>query len=129
MTFQGKEGEKKMKITSKEFITIERFTPVKVIDIYANGNFLTRYKTSDTTETLRTIKENQRHERKVEKDNRRLAIQDNFNNIYHYTYYHNFKSIAEEYKELKRLKEYIENENKNKPLAKNRSDSESYTRV
>lgn len=102
-----------MKITSKEFITIERFTPVKVIDIYANGNFLTRYKTSDTTETLRTIKEKQRHERKAAKDNRKLAIQDNFNNIYHYQYYHNFKSIAEEYRELKRLKEYIEKENSN----------------
>ena len=102
-----------MKITSKEFITIERFTPVKIIDIYANGKFLTRYKTSDTTETLKTIKEKQRHERKAEKDNRKLAIQDNFNNIYHYTYYHHFKSIAEEYKELKLLKEYIENENKN----------------
>ena len=102
-----------MKITSKEFITTERFTPVKIIDIYANGKFLTRYKTSDVTETLRTIKEKQRHERKAAKDNRKLAIQDNFNNIYHYQYYHNFKSIAEEYKALKRLKEYIENENKN----------------
>jgi histone deacetylase complex regulatory component SIN3 len=102
-----------MKITSKEFIIIERFTPVKVIDIYANGKFLTRYKTSNTTETLKTIKEKQRHERKATKDNRKLAIQDNFNNIYHYTYYHHFKSIAEEYRELKRLKEYIENENKN----------------
>lgn len=102
-----------MKITSKEFIMVERFTPVKVIDIYANGKFLTRYKTSDVTETLRTIKEKQRHERKAAKDNRKLAIQDNFNNIYHYQYYHNFKSIAEEYKALKRLKEYIENENKN----------------
>lgn len=101
-----------MKITSKEFITIERFTPIKVIDIYANGKFLTRYKTNDTTEPLRTIKENQRHERKASKDNRKLAIQDNFNNIYHYQYYHSFNSIAEEYKELKRLKEYIENENK-----------------
>lgn len=102
-----------MKITSKERITIERFTPVKIIDIYANGKFLTRYKTDDTTETLRTIKEKQRHERKGAKDNRKLAIQDNFHNIYHYTYYRNFKSIAAEYKELKRLKEYIENENKN----------------
>lgn len=102
-----------MKITSKELITIERFTPVKVIDIYANGKFLTRYKTDDTTQTLRTLKEKQRRERKAAKDNRKLAIKDNFNNIYHYTYYHNFKSIAEEYKELKRLKEYIENENKN----------------
>ena len=102
-----------MKITSKEFITIERFTPVKIIDIYANGKFLTRYKTSDTTETLKTIKENQRRERKAAKDNRKLAIQDNFNNIYHYQYKHSFKSIAEEYQELKRLKEYIENENKN----------------
>ena len=102
-----------MKITSKEFITIERFTPIKIIDIYVNGKFLTRYKTNDTTETLRTIKEKQRHERKAAKDNRKLAIQDNFNNIYHYQHYHNFKSIVEEYRELKRLKEYIENENKN----------------
>lgn len=102
-----------MKITSKERITIERFTPVKIIDIYANGKFLTRYKTDDTKETLRTIKEKQRHDRKAAKDNRKLEIKDNFNNIYHYMYYNNFKSIAEEYKELKRLKEYIENENKN----------------
>lgn len=102
-----------MKITSKEFITIERFAPVKVIDIYANGKFLTRYKTSNTTETLKTIKKKQRHERKAAKDNRKLAIQDNFNNIYHYQYKRNFKSIAEEYQELKQLKEYIEKDNKN----------------
>ena len=102
-----------MRITSKEYITIERFTPKKVIELYNNGKHFYTYKTEDTAETLRTIKEHIRHERRSAKPNAKLYIEDENGNKYLYLYRLTFKSIAEEYEQLKELKAFLEKKNAN----------------
>ena len=102
-----------MRITSKEYITIERFEPKKVIELYNNGKQFYTYKTEDTTETLRTIKERLRHERRSAKPNAKLCITDENGNLYQYQYRLHFNSIAEEYESLKELKSYLEKKNAN----------------
>lgn len=102
-----------MRITSKEYITIERFEPKKVIELYNNGKHFYTYRTEDTTESLRTIKEHQRRERRSAKPNAKLYIADENGNKYRYLHLLTFKSIAEEYKQLKELKAYLEKKNAN----------------
>lgn len=102
-----------MRITSKEYITIERFEPKKVIELYNNGKHFYTYRTADTTASLRTIKEHLRHERRSAKPNAKLCITDENGNLYQYQYRLHFKSIAEEYQALKELKSYLEKKNAN----------------
>lgn len=102
-----------MRITSKEYITVDGHTPVKVIELYNNGKHFFTFRTSDTTQSLKTIKESQRHERRAAKSNAKLYIADENGNKYRYLHLLTFKSIAEEYKQLKELKAYLENQNAN----------------
>lgn len=102
-----------MRITSKEYITLDGFTPKKVIELYNNGKHFFTYRTADTTQSLKTIKEYQRHERRSAKPNAKLYIADENGNKYHYLHLLTFKSIAEEYKQLKELKAYLEKQNAN----------------
>ena len=102
-----------MKITSIEHITLDGFTPKKVIELYNNGKHFYTYRTADTAQSLKTIKEHQRHERRSAKPNVKLYISDENGNKYHYLHLLTFKSIAEEYHHLKALKIRLENENTN----------------
>lgn len=102
-----------MKITSKEYITLDGFTPKKVIELYNNGKHFYTYKTADTTQSLIAIKEHQRHERRSAKPNAKLYIADENGNKYRYLHLLTFDSIAEEYKQLKELKAYLEKHNAN----------------
>ena len=99
-----------MRITSKEYITIDGYTPKKVIELYNNGKHFYTHRTTDTTQSLTEIKRQQRHDRKGAKPNAKLYISDENGNIYRYTYRLTFSSIAEEYHALKELKAYLEKE-------------------
>ena len=102
-----------MKITSNEYITIKNFIPFKVIELYRNNKKIHTITTQDTTANLKDIKRHARHERKKAISNAKLAIKDENNNIYKYTYFTHFKSIGEEYCYIKQLKAYLEKQNAN----------------
>ena len=102
-----------MRITSKEYITIDGYTPKKVIELYNKGKHFYTYHTADTTQSLTEIKRQQRHDRKGAKPNAKLYISDENGNIYRYTHRLTFSSIAEEYHALKELKTYLEKQNAN----------------
>lgn len=105
-----------MKITSKEYLTIENYIPVKYIELYRAGRHFLTVKSDDTTDTLRTLKEKARHKwrviraREAEGGARRrtLAIIDQNRSIYHLRYRIHYKNIAEEYEQLKQLKTQLE---------------------
>ncbi len=102
-----------MKITSKEHITLDGYTPIRVIELYNKGRHFHTYATTDITRGLREIKQDQRHERKRATPNARLFVVDENGNTYRFTYCLTFSSIAEEYRAMKELKAYIEKQNTN----------------
>lgn len=105
-----------MKITSKEYLIIENFRPVKYIKLYRAGRNILTIKSGDSCATLRTLKEEARHEWQIIRAReaegggrrRRLAIINDNKNLYHLRFKLYYKNIAEEYKQLKQLKMQLE---------------------
>ena len=100
-------------ITSKEYIKIERFQPVKYIEIYRGVHKIYTYKTNDTTMTLDDLKRRVRHDTKIHRNGerfKRLAVKDGYGHYYSLAYRNYYFNMADEYAMMKILKKQLENE-------------------
>lgn len=105
-----------MKVKSKEYLTVEDFRPVKYIKLYRAGRHILTIKSGDSCATLRTLKEEARHEWRIIRAReaegggrrRRLAIIDDNKSLYHLRFWVYYKNIAEEYRQLNQLKMQLE---------------------